>query len=132
MENENASVPHSLRFLVDCRRAIADERYRDALEKMLDGLVDATHTAREVDSKQLMMFLFMAVAQLESTLKKAFGTDWEERVAIPEITEEEKKIRCSFCGKTQEEVLKIIAGAAVYICNECVGMCVEILSERAT
>ena len=36
-----------------------------------------------------------------------------------------------FCGKAQEEVAKIIAGATICICNECVGMCNEILSEGA-
>jgi ATP-dependent Clp protease ATP-binding subunit ClpX len=34
---------------------------------------------------------------------------------------------CSFCGKGQSEVLKLIAGPQVYICNECVALCNEIL-----
>jgi hypothetical protein len=37
---------------------------------------------------------------------------------------------CSFCGKTQDTVSKLIAGPAVFICNECVGLCVEILDEE--
>jgi len=37
---------------------------------------------------------------------------------------------CSFCGKTQQEVRKLIAGPAVYICNECVGLCEDILREE--
>ena len=36
---------------------------------------------------------------------------------------------CSFCGKTDREVRKIIAGPTVMICNECVDLCSEILSE---
>ncbi|MBS2034501.1 hypothetical protein JST97_05925 [bacterium] len=36
---------------------------------------------------------------------------------------------CSFCGKTDKEVHKIIAGPAVMICNECVSLCSEILGE---
>ena len=32
-----------------------------------------------------------------------------------------KSVKCSFCGKTQDNVRKIIAGPGVYICNECVG-----------
>lgn len=44
--------------------------------------------------------------------------------------EEEKiKLRCSFCGKTQQEVRKLIAGPGVYICDECVELCNEILKE---
>ena len=41
----------------------------------------------------------------------------------------DKKISCSFCGKSQEEVKKLIAGPDVYICNECVVLCKDILVE---
>ena len=41
----------------------------------------------------------------------------------------DKKISCSFCGKSQEEVKKLIAGPNVYICNECVVLCKDILIE---
>jgi ribosomal protein L37AE/L43A len=36
---------------------------------------------------------------------------------------------CSFCGKRQDQVRKLIAGPGVWICNECVVLCVEILAE---
>ncbi|MGX7149488.1 ATP-dependent Clp protease ATP-binding subunit ClpX [Enterococcus ureasiticus] len=39
-------------------------------------------------------------------------------------------VRCSFCGKTQEEVKKIVAGPGVYICNECIDLCKEIIDEE--
>ena len=38
---------------------------------------------------------------------------------------------CSFCGKSQQEVTKLIAGPQVYICNECIDLCNEILKEEA-
>ncbi|MCC6048161.1 MAG: ATP-dependent Clp protease ATP-binding subunit ClpX, partial [Thermodesulfobacterium sp.] len=38
--------------------------------------------------------------------------------------------RCSFCGRSQNEVKKLIAGAQAYICNECVELCNEILEEE--
>ena len=38
-------------------------------------------------------------------------------------------LACSFCGKTQEEVDRLIAGPSVYICNECVGLCEEIIAQ---
>ena len=38
-----------------------------------------------------------------------------------------KSVKCSFCGKTQDNVRKIIAGPGVYICNECVGLCNDII-----
>ena len=36
---------------------------------------------------------------------------------------------CSFCGKSQEDVVKLIAGPAVYICDECIELCNEIVLE---
>ena len=39
-------------------------------------------------------------------------------------------VRCSFCGKSQDEVRKIVAGPGVYICNECVELCKEIIDEE--
>ncbi|AIH04206.1 ATP-dependent Clp protease ATP-binding subunit ClpX [Thermodesulfobacterium commune] len=40
------------------------------------------------------------------------------------------ELRCSFCGKPQSEVRKLIAGSSAYICNECVELCNEILEEE--
>lgn len=42
---------------------------------------------------------------------------------------EERMIRCSFCGKPQNQVKKLIAGPNVYICNECIGLCKDIVSD---
>ena len=39
---------------------------------------------------------------------------------------ENEGIVCSFCGKTQDEVFRILAGPGVYICNECIELCSEI------
>ncbi|MHC5249664.1 ATP-dependent Clp protease ATP-binding subunit ClpX [Enterococcus sp. LJL90] len=45
-------------------------------------------------------------------------------------TDSTDTVRCSFCGKTQEEVRKIVAGPGVYICNECIELCKEIIDEE--
>jgi ATP-dependent Clp protease ATP-binding subunit ClpX len=42
----------------------------------------------------------------------------------------EKHLRCSFCGKSKDSVKKFISGPSVYICNECVSLCNEILAEE--
>ena len=44
--------------------------------------------------------------------------------------QEEKQYKCSFCGKSQDEVKRIIAGPGVYICDECVSVCSEIIKEE--
>ena len=43
---------------------------------------------------------------------------------------EEKQYKCSFCGKSQDQVKRIIAGPGVYICDECVSLCSEIIEEE--
>ena len=40
------------------------------------------------------------------------------------------KLSCSFCGKSQDDVKKLIAGPSVYICNECVDLCNDIIEEE--
>ena len=44
--------------------------------------------------------------------------------------QEEKQYKCSFCGKSQDQVKRIIAGPGVYICDECVSLCSEIIEEE--
>ena len=41
-----------------------------------------------------------------------------------------KPYRCSFCGKSQDQVRKLIAGQGVYICDECITLCREIVDEE--
>ncbi|MBO5484391.1 MAG: ATP-dependent Clp protease ATP-binding subunit ClpX [Lachnospiraceae bacterium] len=43
---------------------------------------------------------------------------------------EEMKLKCSFCGKTQDQVRKLIAGPGVYICDQCIDLCSEIIEEE--
>ncbi len=45
--------------------------------------------------------------------------------------DKERNVRCSFCGKTQEQVEKLIAGPGVYICDECIELCMGIIDENA-
>lgn len=44
--------------------------------------------------------------------------------------EEKKQLKCSFCGKNQEQVRRLIAGPGVYICDECIELCQEIIDEE--
>ena len=39
-------------------------------------------------------------------------------------------LKCSFCGKSQDQVRKLIAGPGVYICDECIDLCNEIIDEE--
>ena len=48
---------------------------------------------------------------------------------MPNNKDDFNKARCSFCGKTQDQVRKMVAGPGVYICNECLLLCQEIVSD---
>ena len=45
--------------------------------------------------------------------------------------DEKRAIRCSFCGKHQDQVRRLIAGPGAYICNECVQLCMSILEDES-
>jgi ATP-dependent Clp protease ATP-binding subunit ClpX len=45
------------------------------------------------------------------------------------MSSHDKHLRCSFCGKSKDSVRKFISGPSVYICNECISLCNEILAE---
>ena len=45
-------------------------------------------------------------------------------------TAAEEALRCSFCGKSQHNVVRLVAGPGVYICNECVDLCDQVIAEE--
>ena len=47
-------------------------------------------------------------------------------------TTDQEQLLCSFCGKSQRQVKKLIAGPGVYICDECIELCNEIIDEELT
>ncbi|NLC11261.1 MAG: AAA domain-containing protein, partial [Firmicutes bacterium] len=46
------------------------------------------------------------------------------------FSDEKGQLKCSFCGKSQEQVRKLVAGPGVYICDECIELCNEIIEEE--
>jgi len=48
----------------------------------------------------------------------------------PRVGETGDLLKCSFCGKSQKQVKKLIAGPGVYICDECIDLCNEIIEEE--
>jgi len=49
---------------------------------------------------------------------------------MPKSEKNDALLRCSFCGKSRDEVTKLIAGPTVYICNECIDLCNDIIAEE--
>jgi len=54
----------------------------------------------------------------------------DEETAMARIGESGDLLKCSFCGKSQKQVKKLIAGPGVYICDECIDLCNEIIEEE--
>lgn len=49
---------------------------------------------------------------------------------MAKFSDDKNQLKCSFCGKTQEQVKKLVAGPGVYICDECIELCNEIIEEE--
>jgi hypothetical protein len=50
---------------------------------------------------------------------------------VATTTEQADRLLCSFCGKNKDQVEKLIAGPAVYICDQCVALCDDIIAEES-
>lgn len=76
----------------------------------------------------------LTLQRLEDRLTgKINMAEYDVKKIDPAFVEETKAkgVRCSFCGKNQYHVERIIAGPNVYICNECVELCDEVLQDVA-
>ena len=49
---------------------------------------------------------------------------------MTDTKDDDKTLHCSFCGKSQNEVKKLIAGRGVYICDECIDVCINIVADE--
>jgi ATP-dependent Clp protease ATP-binding subunit ClpX len=56
----------------------------------------------------------------------------QEGIQLARPTDSNEQLLCSFCGKSQRQVKKLIAGPGVYICDECIDLCNEIIDEELT
>jgi ATP-dependent Clp protease ATP-binding subunit ClpX len=64
--------------------------------------------------------------------RRAVATVSREGIQLARPTESNEQLLCSFCGKSQRQVKKLIAGPGVYICDECIDLCNEIIDEELT
>ena len=93
-----------------------------------EQLLEAMKAMKNVDWKKVIKVL--------AKIQQTEGKDDEElnklldkwEVVYDDVFKE--PLKCSFCNKTQHEVRKLIAGPGVYICDECVELCCEILDEE--
>jgi hypothetical protein len=105
---------------------LEDERYEKAFDSILKDIRIAKVQNDYGKVKRLVNYLM-------SVTKLIIGeTEQEDRSpdkSNGEVTQR-TMIYCSFCGKKKNEVLKMIAGPSVYICNECINLCQDILHKE--
>ena len=122
-----ATSPSKFGF-IECADLISAQKYGVALQSFQRAVTNFLDSNSTPKRSEIARQLFQIGSALEETLKKAFGDKWDANV--PRFVEESKLLICSFCGKNQDEVRKLIAGHSVHICNECVDMCDEILTKE--
>jgi ClpX C4-type zinc finger len=113
---------------VECADLISDQKYGRALKMFQQAVTNFLDSKSTPKRSEIARQLFEIGTALDETLKKAFGDKWESH--IPTFSDESKLLTCSFCGKNQQEVRKLIAGPSVHICDECVKLCGGIIAEQ--
>ena len=118
-----------LQYFDTCTDKVGQGEYAEALLTLRRGVQQSLASAEEINGQQLLTNLLEVLLKLEAHL------DWtiRESLTLPARLSAPKakgdELRCSFCGKLQSEVEKLIAGPTLYICNECVSICNEIIRE---
>ena len=130
MSQRIPEFPPEYDFIRHCCAAIDRQDYRSALESLKRGLRRSLEDPGRISGAELAKHLQSVVRALEANLRAAYGYDWEHNVDVPRIAESRERLRCSFCGKRQGEVAKIISGGPVGICHDCVTVCNRILEEE--
>lgn len=108
--------------------ALSHQRYKEGLWVLTEGLEKLIEYEARADIRKTLTSFNSLLTIVDFHLQEAYGDDWKDKIERPDMQETE--IRCSFCGKDQTEVRQIIAGPTVYICNECITLSNEIITER--
>lgn len=116
-------------FVAVCLAAIERRDYQAALSSLKRGLTRNLRAGEHGAPGECAGHMLTLAAALESSLRKVYGHGWEQSVGTPEVSGEKRGPRCSFCGRPEGAVGKVIVGGACGICKECVGVCVEILKD---
>ena len=99
-------------YLSNWDKAIQERHYEEALSAAIKGYL----IAKDVDDgPHKLGFLGILRLSIHNLIDPA---------------ESDQIVRCSFCGKTENSVKKVIASANAFICNECVDLCNQILEEQ--
>ena len=113
---------------VECADLVSDQKYGAALRLFQQAAGKFLESRSAPKRGEIARELLQIGTVLEETLKRAIGDDWDAQV--PKFDEDAKHAACSFCGKSQNEVRKLVAGPSVHICDECIELCKNILADE--
>lgn len=122
-----AKTPSKFGF-VECADLVNEQKYGAALRQFQAAARNFLESKSAPKRGEIARQLLQIGTALEETLKSAIGEDWDAHV--PRF-EEETNASCSFCGKSQSEARKLIAGPSVHICDDCVDLCKNIVLQEA-
>jgi ClpX C4-type zinc finger len=122
-----AAKPSKFGF-VECADLVNEQKYGPALRLFQEAAGKFLESKSAPKRGEIARELLQIGTALEETLKNAIGDDWDNHV--PKFDEENKQVSCSFCGKNQTEVRKLVAGPSVHICDECVDLCKNIIAQE--
>jgi hypothetical protein len=112
---------------VECADLVNDQKYGAALRLFQQAVGKFLESRSAPKRGEIARELLQIGTALEETLKRAIGDDWDTH--IPKFDDDAIHAACSFCGKSQSEVRKLVAGPSVHICDECIELCKNILVE---
>jgi hypothetical protein len=113
---------------VECADLVCEQKYGAALRQFQQSVGKFLDSKSAPKRGEIARQLFQIGSALEETLKKAMGDAWDAHV--PRFDDGAKHSSCSFCGKNQNEVRKLVAGPSVHICDECVELCKNIVTQE--
>ena len=122
-------VAKSSKFgFVECADLVSDQKYGAALRLFQQAAGKFLESKSAPKRGEIARELLQLGSVLEETLKRAIGENWDAHV--PKFDDDAKPAVCSFCGRNQNEVRKLVAGPSVHICDQCVELCKNILVEE--
>ncbi len=105
---------------------LEDERYEKAFDCILKDIAIAKDHNDYEKVKRLIKYLMSVTKSINGEAAKE---ECSSEASKNEVAQS-KMIYCSFCGKNKNEVFKMIAGPSVFICNECISLCQDILNDE--
>ncbi len=110
-------------FFQQASEAILKQSHEEAFTFLEKGLAIARERfASQSDVVQLIAEVFGTIVLLESGFKKTVGN-----LSAIEVPHEPDAEVCSFCGKARSSALRVVAGPGVFICEECIRICLQVL-----